>query len=391
MWTRKSTHTDYTDIPVEYQNFIKKNPVYTQHHEESTLRIQQAILNYQKTGKIKEKNICKIVLKMTNTCNLRCTHCFQWRENGGFHHEQDPTAIPFDKCKYLFDFVARNKPDIILTGGEATLHRDFDKFVETFAQMGCFIHICTNGLSIRKYYDLFKRWHNQLAFLISLDGTGDIHDNIRGKGTWRKTLAAIELLAEGKRHGMNWLIGVENTLMATNLDNALELKEVCEDIGVDWMIYNHLWVVDLMSRHEYIKFCQQWNITPSSFTGFDAGPFSDDYIKKVNQTILALKLSNKQIPVLFGPEYSPQEVFQWYKTKTPAMPSYLKMGCKLDIDIGGELVMTKQFPDLGFGSILEKPIEKILASDKYQEVARQLRNTSLRILNACPDTHNLRV
>lgn len=391
MWTRKSTRTDYIDIPIEYQNFIKKNPVYTQHHEESTDRIQRAILRYQETGKVEVNNICKLVIKMTNSCNLRCTHCFQWREGSGFHHKQDPTAIPFDKCKNLFDFVARNKPDIILTGGEATLHRDFDKFVETFAKLGCFIHICTNGLSVRKYYNLFERWHNQLAFLISLDGTCEIHDNIRGKGTWCKTLAAIELLAEGKRNGMQWLIGVENTLMASNLDNALELKAVCEAAGVDWMIYNHLWIVDLMARQEYTKFCKQWGTTPSSFTGFDTGPFSDDYIKKVNSTIEALKGSDKKIPILFGPDYSSEEVFEWYRTKTPVMPSYLKMGCKVDIDIGGELVMSKQFPDLGFGSILERTIEEILASEKYKSVAAQLRNCSLRILNACPDTHNLRV
>lgn len=390
MWTRKSTNTDYDIIPPEYQSFINRNPVYTRHHEYSTLRIQQAIDNYQRTGVIDEKNICKLVVKMTNSCNLRCTHCFQWRE-GGFHNDQDPTAIPFDKCQHLFDFAARNKPDIILTGGEATLHRDFDKFVETFAEMGCFIHICTNGLSVRKYLKLFEKWHNQLAFLISLDGTGDTHDSIRGKGTWRKTLAAIELLAEGKKNGKNWLIGVENTLMPNNLDESLALKEVCENVGVDWIIFNHLWIAGLKDRLEYNKFCSPWGVHPVSYSGFDTGPFSDEYIEKVASKVNELKLNNKKIPVLFGPEYSKEDMVLYYKNEIPPAPSYLKMGCKLDIDIGGELVMTKQFPDLGFGSVLEQPVESIIMSEKYQSVANSLRKSSLRILTCCPDTHNLRV
>lgn len=390
MWTRKSTHTDYEIIPQEYQNFIARNPGYTRYHEASTLRVQQAIQDYLQSGKIEEKNICKLVIKMTNTCNLRCTHCFQWRE-GGFHHDQDPTAIPFDKCQHLFDFVARNKPDIILNGGEATMHRDFDKFVETFAEMGCFIHICTNGLSIKKYYDLFTRWHNQLAFLISLDGVGETHDAIRGKGTWRKTLASIDLLTEGKRNGMNWLIGVENTLMPSNLDDTMALKEMCEKRGVDWMIFNHLWIAGLKDRHEYNQFCKQWDITPVSYSGFDTGPFSDDYIDKITRTVEALRASEKSIPVLFGPDYSAEDLARYYRNEMPQAPAYLKLGCKLDIDIGGELVLTKQFPDIGFGSVLDTPIEALLASERYQTVAAALRSSSLSILTACADTHNFRI
>jgi len=390
MWRRKLTQRDYDGIPPEYLDFIERNPVYASYHERSTFRVQQALKNYQDTGIISEKNICKLVIKMTSTCNLRCSHCFQWRE-GGYHNDLDPTAIPFEKCQYLFDFIARNKPDIILTGGEATLHPDFEKFVETLAEMGCFIHICTNGLSIRKHLKLFERWHNQLTFLISLDGTGSTHDSIRGRGTWRRTLAAIELLAEGKRNGKNWLIGVENTLMPKNLDESLALKTICEDIGVDWIIFNHLWIVGLKDRFEYNQLCKQWDISPTSYSGFDTGPFSDEYIDKVTRTVKSLKTSIKKIPVLFGPDYSDKELALYYRNEMPPAASYLKMGCKLDIDIGGELVMTKQFPDIGFGSVLDQPIEKLLTSEKYQSVARKLRESSLRILTACPDTHNLRL
>jgi MoaA/NifB/PqqE/SkfB family radical SAM enzyme len=391
MWTRKSTKLGYeVTPPIEFRNFIERNPVYMRHHEKSTARIEQVISKYQQNGIVDEANICKLVIKMTSKCNMRCKHCFQWRENG-FHHEIDPTAIPFAQCGHIFDFVERNKPDIILTGGEATSHPDFEKFIHRFAQMGCYIHLCTNGLKIEKYFDLFEKYHNQLTFLISLDGTEEIHDSVRGKGSWKKTIANIKFLTEAKDSGMDWLIGIENTLMPSNLDNALELKSFCENIGVDWMIFNHLWIVDSAARDEYINFCAGYDTIPKSFTGFDSGPFSDEYVAKVNETIDKIKESERTIPIYFGPDFSPDEVYNWYMNKYSAMPSYLKMGCKLDIDIGGELVMTKQFPDISFGNVLEHPIEELLRSDKYQSVATKLRSSSLRILSACSDTHNLKI
>ena len=165
----------------------------------------------------------------------------------------------------------------------------------------------------------------------------------------------------------------------------------CENIGVDWMIFNHLWIVDSAARDEYINFCAGHDTIPKSFTGFDSGPFSDAYVAKVNETIAKIRESEKIIPIYFGPDFSPDEVYNWYMNKNSAMPHYLKMGCKLDIDIGCELVMTKQFPDISFGNVLEHPIEELLISDKYQSVATKLRSSSLRILSACPDTHNLKI
>jgi hypothetical protein len=51
--------------------------------------------------------------------------------------------------------------------------------------------------------------------------------------------------------------------------------------------------------------------------------------------------------------------------------------------------MTKQFPDVVFGNVVDTPIEEIMASDAYQRAAESMREHSLRVFNACPDSHNL--
>lgn len=391
MWTKKATQLETSDLPQGHLNFIERNPSFMKHHTASSERVAKALSRYAASEVVEEQNICKLVVKMTSSCNLRCEQCFQWRE-GGFHNGLDPTAIPYDESGNLFDFIDRNQCDIILTGGEPTLHPDFPKFFRRLAEAGCFIYICTNGLLIKRYFELFSEFSEQLAFLISIDGPGEIHDSIRGKGTFRKTIQGIEMLAKGKREeGKGWLIGVENTMMAKNLDQATELLQICEKSGVDWIIYNHLWVVDLIARSEYHKFCEDYQVVPNSYTGFDMGDFSHDYIEKVIETLATLRAYPAQIPVLFGPDYTDDELRKYYRGKMPARENYLKMGVKLDVDIGGKLVMTKQFPDLVFGSVLEDTIEDLMASDAYQRAAKSMREGSLRVLNACPDAHNFLV
>ncbi|WP_046007150.1 radical SAM protein [Pseudoalteromonas rubra] len=387
MWTKKATQLSVSELPQAHQNFMARNPGFTAHHQASTERVANALRRYAASGKIEAENICKLVIKMTSSCNLRCEQCFQWRETG-FHHGLDPTAIPYEQSGHLFDFVERQRCDIILTGGEPTLHPDFPKFLSRLAEAGCFIYICTNGLMIKRHFEELSKYHDQLAFLISIDGPKDIHDSIRGKGTYNKTMAGIKLLADGKKAGKQWLIGVENTMMAKNLDRATELLNECEQAGVDWMIYNHLWVVDMMARSEYHRFCEDYDTVPNSYTGFDMGDFRPDYIEQVIDTIEKLRAYPAQIPVLFGPDYDADEIRQYYRGKMPARPHYLKMGVKLDVDIGGKLVMTKQFPDLVFGNVLETPIEELIASEPYQRAAETMRQKSLKVLNACPDAHN---
>ncbi len=388
MWTKKATKLASQDLPKGHLNFIAKNPSFMKHHTESAERVAAALSRYAETQRVEPKNICKLVIKMTSSCNLRCEQCFQWRE-GGFHNGIDPTAIPFDGCDNLFDFIKKNPCDVILTGGEPTLHADFTKFIAKLADLGCFIYLCTNGLMIKRYYEVLSKYHQQLAFLISIDGPQEIHDSIRGKSTFRKTMQGISMLAEGKKQGKQWIIGVENTMMAKNLEQATELIKICEQGGVDWMIFNHLWVVSLAARSEYHKFCENYNVVPDSYTGFDIGTFSDEYIENVIKALDKIKAYPAELPVLFGPDYSADELRLYYKGKMPAREQYLKMGVKLDVDIGGKLVMTKQFPDVIFGNVVDTPIEEIMASDNYQKAAAAMRDHSLRVLNACPDAHNL--
>ncbi|MEO9308019.1 MAG: radical SAM protein [Nitrososphaera sp.] len=110
-----------------------------------------------------------------NVCNLHCTHCYWWlnrKENEELTVEQWQKVID-EKFKKNHVFI------ITLVGGEPTLRPDvIDLFVKQFPKRVC---IVSNGtLPIRKIPNLYFYW-------ISIDGTKEIHDKIRGPGSYDKT------------------------------------------------------------------------------------------------------------------------------------------------------------------------------------------------------------
>ena len=110
-----------------------------------------------------------------NVCNLHCEHCYWWlnrKENEELTVEQWKKVID-EKFKKNHVFM------ITLVGGEPTLRPDIiELFAKEFPKRTC---IVSNGtFPIKRYKGVYFYW-------ISIDGTKEIHDKIRGQGAWDKT------------------------------------------------------------------------------------------------------------------------------------------------------------------------------------------------------------
>jgi MoaA/NifB/PqqE/SkfB family radical SAM enzyme len=110
-----------------------------------------------------------------NVCNLHCTHCYWWlnrKENEELTVEQWKDVIK-NKFKKHHVFI------VTLVGGEPTLRPDVvELFAKEFPRRIC---IVTNGtLPIKKIDGVYFYW-------VSIDGTRQIHDKIRGTGSYDAT------------------------------------------------------------------------------------------------------------------------------------------------------------------------------------------------------------
>ena len=388
MWTH-SWKRAFSSLSINLR-FALNNPHFTAHFLHETRTLEKMKTRYRQTGVIALSNIRKLGLKLTTACNLRCPMCYQWRPMG-LHAAIGASHLDFSRCEKLFDFSRKFSADVVLTGGEPMLSPHFIDFVDEFCGHGSYCYICTNGTLINKYIVDLEAYCKRLGFLVSLDGPEAIHDAIRGKGNFNETVSGLShLVSRKRRNKANWLVGVEVTMLPANVDDLHEIIYIAERIGIDWMVFNHLWIINEVARKEYQEFCAAFhNPNPISLQGFDT-PIDDEiFLKKVIAFCLTVKDRKNRIPVLLKPDLSPEGIRSYWRGQIQRPGQYLKLGLKMDIEANGDVSPFKNFPDVTLGNIYESSIPEIIASDRYRQISEYLLRKNLYICQACPDYYNL--
>ena len=132
-----------------------------------------------------------LTLNLTDTCNSHCIMCFFWK-NKKRHNEITPEEIR----TLLQQDTMKDLTVIALTGGEIFMRPDIPEIIDViYDTTGVKPHFGTNGLFPSKLDSLMSTHGHKIGgVMISVDGLGDVHDTIRGKGTFAITMKAIHLL-----------------------------------------------------------------------------------------------------------------------------------------------------------------------------------------------------
>jgi MoaA/NifB/PqqE/SkfB family radical SAM enzyme len=130
-----------------------------------------------------------IAVELTNYCNLSCKHCFDKRHSAGGHLGIDTLETVLHNAKqHGFDYIS-------LTGGEPTLHPEFQKILQMILNAGYEVGFVTNGWN---FVDICKRMTEALVKVsvikISLDGAKEsTHDAMRRQGSFRRVMQAASI------------------------------------------------------------------------------------------------------------------------------------------------------------------------------------------------------
>ena len=130
-----------------------------------------------------------LVIELTNRCNLRCQHCFAERHAAT---GELPLAI---LEKVLREGHACGLDEVSFTGGEPTLHRQFEDIVRQVCGARYAFGFVSNGVNFSQIYPLLLRsrpWFKGVTF--SLDGAREAtHDRLRGRGSFRQVMRAASI------------------------------------------------------------------------------------------------------------------------------------------------------------------------------------------------------
>jgi MoaA/NifB/PqqE/SkfB family radical SAM enzyme len=130
-----------------------------------------------------------ISIEVTTHCNSNCAHCFAKANRNKLSNLTYSETVDILDEAYMLGFR-----HLHLTGGEPLLWKPFFSLIEKAFSIGyTSTFFNTNGFLLSKEIcQRLSEYKNRLRLSISLQGSEKIHDNIRGKGSFRKASRGIE-------------------------------------------------------------------------------------------------------------------------------------------------------------------------------------------------------
>ncbi len=175
-----------------------------------------------------EKTYClnhplRIYYGIEPRCNLQCSFCGP----RNLHNALEPD---FEKEEFLIDEIARSGTfQIQLTGGEVFYRgEDLLRILEKIKKKRLAVILATNGVwnCVRDKDELIRRlkgFNNIIQVKISIEGTPDFHDSVRGKGSYEKAVDTLEKLS------MN---GLNPRISTTIFHSSCNRKQIDHLVGL---------------------------------------------------------------------------------------------------------------------------------------------------------------
>lgn len=183
-----------------------------------------------------------LTFSVTNRCNSRCKTCNIWQVYPN-HWQDVENELKLDEIERIF----RSMPPVYffnLSGGEPFLRDDLPEIVDLAVEhlRPHILHTPTNAImtkriiaGTRRILENLRKRGLDTPFTVkpSIDGVGDLHDEIRGvKGNWPRLLATIEGLQELSREFPNLHVELGSVVSNFNKDRLDEIEDFVHSLGV---------------------------------------------------------------------------------------------------------------------------------------------------------------
>ncbi len=209
------------------------------------IKLFPRLLTYKLNRYTGYKNINPITVtySVTAACQSRCKTC-QIGHMYMEHPERAANDLRLDEIEQIFSTM---KPVYFfnISGGEPFLRDDLPQIVE----LACkylkprIIHTPTNAILSEKIerktheiLEIIKKYDPKVPFTVkpSIDGIGDMHDEIRGvKGNFKKLLDTIERLKGIEKEHENFHLELGTVISNFNIDSLDEIEDFVHSLGVE--------------------------------------------------------------------------------------------------------------------------------------------------------------
>jgi MoaA/NifB/PqqE/SkfB family radical SAM enzyme len=337
----------------------------------------------------------ELCFKLTNRCDLRCSHCYHWGA-AGYHHRLPAVELQQDLSlpviAQVLEATRGLRSNVFLWGGEPLLYRDWDGLVELLAADVRWTTICTNGTLVERRLDSLLRMSAQLELSISVDGFPAENDALRGAGAFARTIAGIRALVRCRRSGnyrgelsVNCVIG---DAMVEKLDDFLRFLEA---EGVETVYLSLPWYIsDETSRemHAYLTTyfpeLARGELPSWRSFGFKVAP---DRVDALARALARVEQANWRLKVRGNPKVTAGELPEFLSGSSTPMQhktQCLALRTRLDVFPNADVVACKFFPEFTVGNLQRASLPEIWHGPAFARLRETLaRNGVMPVCAKC--------
>ncbi len=175
----------------------------------------------------------RIYYEIASHCNFSCFHC------SDLFHAGKNLIDSTEMLRFHKSIAGKARLDSVVTGGEPTLHNDFDKLVSELAQTGQVV-VTTNGslMSAKRTAEIIRYLHPNIVFQVSMDGASkEVFERIRGDSTYDQVIAYVEQLSS---LGVGKQIGLSMTPMRSNMHEIPDVIDLALRLNLGYVHFPSL-------------------------------------------------------------------------------------------------------------------------------------------------------
>ncbi len=173
----------------------------------------------------------RIVIELTNRCNLNCNHCFDGRHGGKGEINIETVAKVLNSARlHGINYLS-------FTGGEPTLHNRFMDILRITSEAGYKFGFVTNGWNFAEIYEKLLQFKKKLTVItFSLDSAREeLHDRIRGNGSYRRVMQAVSICVV-----KNIPFTFNSVISSCNSKELSEVVELAHKLGSHGIRFGYL-------------------------------------------------------------------------------------------------------------------------------------------------------
>jgi radical SAM protein with 4Fe4S-binding SPASM domain len=345
----------------------------------------------------------QISLRVNEVCNLRCSSCGQWGENGHLRKKLESGGrfeqLDFDVVKKVVASTARDKPFYYIWGGEPTMWRPLLPLFEELAAHKLKGSIVSNAQDLDRILEDLIRLGSLSVLFLSLDGWDSASQNLMrspargGKSdNFEKTLAVMRKTDEIKKNlGLRYPLVIPISVISNN--NFAHLADIHALVLTTAQLhpYYYGWFIpeERAALHEKV-FEERFGYAPKNHRGYLKSCFNEVDAAVTAEQIRRIRDMSAGSGALCVPQFLPDleseaEIARYYGDHAwhCGYPNCESIYFIAEISPDGRVTPCRDYQDYTCGNINEQPFYEIWNGEEFKKFRTEMKKGLMPVCTRC--------